>query len=203
MSNPFGVFGGVPLNEPIFGGFNARTPLDEETISAEAFNVISRKLDEMMPDYHQLEIDYICERGGKINRMEITKNEDDSFSVKQSEVAFFSPPATNTFTWTKDRIKKFIKNFKCVVRAISYGLITDRWRESIWIPSYSEDARFDNMRNNKRNAANKIQKAFRGSRDYAAWKYHPSRLQEQGEFDNLSFGKRKKSESKYLSSLIR
>ena len=59
----------------------------------------------------------------------------------------------------------------------------------------------------RRYATSKIQGAFRKSRGYAAWKYHPQRLKAQGYFNDLSFGKRSGSalkrlnEIKYLSKL--
>ena len=43
----------------------------------------------------------------------------------------------------------------------------------------------------RRHATRKIQSEFRKSRGYAAWKYHPTRLQKQGYFNDLSFGKKK------------
>ena len=44
----------------------------------------------------------------------------------------------------------------------------------------------------RRHATSKIQSEFRKSKGYAAWKYHPTRLQTQGYFNELSFGKRSK-----------
>jgi len=47
----------------------------------------------------------------------------------------------------------------------------------------------DYQRSEKERSANKIQKNFRRSRDYAAWKYSPQKLQQEGFFNETSFGK--------------
>ena len=44
-------------------------------------------------------------------------------------------------------------------------------------------------------AAGKIQRGFRKSQGYAAWKYSPERLASQGYFENMDFGKRIKRKS--------
>jgi hypothetical protein len=51
----------------------------------------------------------------------------------------------------------------------------------------------------QRLAAKKIQKGFRKSRKYAEWAYNPERLQKQGYFNIMDFGKKRK----VLSSLVR
>ena len=62
----------------------------------------------------------------------------------------------------------------------------------------------DYERAKKEYSTKKIQKNFRRSREYAAWKYSPERLQQQGFFNN-SFGKKKvcsvDSDIKYLRSI--
>jgi hypothetical protein len=62
----------------------------------------------------------------------------------------------------------------------------------------------DYQRAKKEYSSKKIQKNFRKSREYAAWKYSPERLQQQG-FFNTEFGKRSKhlieNEIKYLNSI--
>ena len=56
----------------------------------------------------------------------------------------------------------------------------------------------------RRHATSKIQSEFRKSRGYAAWKYHPTRLQKQGYFNDLSFGKKKRSGTlKHVNSEIK
>jgi hypothetical protein len=45
----------------------------------------------------------------------------------------------------------------------------------------------------QRVAAMKIQRKFRRSRGYAAWKYSPQRLQQEGFFNETSFGKRRQN----------
>jgi hypothetical protein len=49
----------------------------------------------------------------------------------------------------------------------------------------------DYQRSEREHSASKIQKNFRRSRDYAAWKYSPQKLQEQGYFNQLDFGKKR------------
>ena len=56
----------------------------------------------------------------------------------------------------------------------------------------------------RKHATSKIQSEFRKSRGYAAWKYHPTRLQKQGYFNDLSFGKKKRSGTlKHVNSEIK
>ena len=55
----------------------------------------------------------------------------------------------------------------------------------------------------RRHATSKIQSEFRKSKGYAAWKYHPTRLQTQGYFNELSFGKKRSGTLKQVNSEIK
>jgi len=52
-------------------------------------------------------------------------------------------------------------------------------------------------------AANTIQNKFRKSRGYAEWKYNPERLNSEGYFNDLSFGKTKRLSLKTINKLIK